>query len=92
MLGRIPEIIMKVREKIKEKYGIKSPYSKLLSLGYYTVYVIENKKTKQMELDRIEFLCYDKIIISKDRVVYYPEYRHDEVLLCYNDWNGLLSL
>lgn len=92
MLGKIPEIVAKVKEKVQEKYGDKSPYSNLLSLSYITIYAVENKNTNQMELDRIEFLCYDKIVIFKDRVVYWPEHRRDEVLLCYNDWNGLLSL
>ena len=87
MFNRIPEMIAKVRER----FGDNPRYKPLLSLSAQ-VYGRENKETGQIELDRIVFEYYDKIEILEDRVIYVPEHGYSTVLLCYGNWDVLLSL
>lgn len=87
--NKIAEIVAKIRHIYR--YDTFSGIKKIVSEPAKVV-LFERVDNGQIELSRIEFDFYDKIVATSTSITFYPEIGMPHQILQYKDFDGLLAL
>ena len=85
------EKIIKIHKKVLEisKFNC---YMKRVDLSNPNFVFTLSKDPLELDLSYIEYIDYDRVLVTDKRIEYYPEIGSMEEIIEYNGWDELLNL